>query len=130
MINHTQTILWLMGDTILILEFLLHILLIQRKMYFSIVFFFFCCCFFVVFFFVKVFFDCYVTGPRSVLGHCRGSSLTKPLLITAFNPLISKYPLVSRLVWVSKPVLASSEIWTGNVPVSPLNLLSYYLYIS
>ena len=108
MVDHTQTILWLVGDTILILEFLLHILLIQRKIYFSIVFCFVLFLFLFVlllFFFVKVFFDCYVTGPRSILGHCRGSSLTKPLLIAAFNPfLISECPVVSRLVWVSKPV--------------------------
>ena len=31
------------------------------------------------------FFNWYLTAPRSTLGHCRGDSLTNPMLITMFD---------------------------------------------
>ena len=33
----------------------------------------------------KYFFNCCLAAPRPTLGHCRGGSLTDPMLITAFD---------------------------------------------
>ena len=33
------------------------------------------------------FFNCYLAAPRPTSGHCRGDSLTHPMLITAFLPI-------------------------------------------
>ena len=33
---------------------------------------------------IAFFFNCYLAAPRPTLGHCRGGSLTHPILITVF----------------------------------------------
>ena len=40
-------------------------------------------------FLVAIFFNCYLAVPRPTLGHCRGGSLTNPMLITAFPTILT-----------------------------------------
>ena len=63
-----------------------------------------------------IFFSCYLAAPRQTLGHCRGGSLTNPILITAFNswfdPKVTR-SLVMRLGHKARP----SGVWASAHPI-------------